>query len=132
MNENGFSLMEVIVATVIAAIAVVGLAHTFGLGRGQIDRFETARTALGVAEEQMAVLSVLPPEHPALNAGQHDSTFVVDGQTIGEMRWIVSPVPYDWTVFTTSYTDSLRQVLVEVNWTVNLSDTVRLSRLFPK
>src|SRR2546426_12733052 len=40
LTEQGFSLIEAVVATVIAALAVVGLAHTFGLGRAFINRFE--------------------------------------------------------------------------------------------
>jgi hypothetical protein len=124
--------MEVIVATVIAAIAVVGLAHMFGMGRGQIDRFATARIALGVAEEQMAILSVLPRTHPDLELNtQHDSSFVVDGQAIGDMRWIVTPVRFDWTSGV-PYSDSLRRIVVEVNWAVTLPDTIRLTRLFQK
>jgi hypothetical protein len=63
---------------------------------------------------------------------QHDSTFVVDGQSIGEMRWIVSPATFDWTSGATSYSDSLRQVVVEVNWTITFPDTIRLTRLFQK
>lgn len=124
--------MEVVVATAIAAIAVIGLAHTFALGRGQIERFSTARTALGAAEEQMAVLTVLPRKHPMLDLGQHDSTFVIDGRTLGEMRWIVSRELYGWTSGFTTYNDTLRRVVVEVNWNDGLPDTVRLARLMEK
>lgn len=124
--------MEVIVATVIAAIAVIGLAHTFGLGRGQIERFSVARTALGVAEAQMARLGVLSPPHPMLFPGQHDSTFAVDSVVLGEMRWIVSLAPISWTSGTVSYQDTLRSVLVEVNWDNGIADTVRLTRVFEK
>lgn len=130
--ERGFSLMEVIVATVIAAIAVIGLAHTFGLGRGQIEQFSVARTALGAAEEQMAVLTVLPRKHPMLGYGQHDSTFDVDGQALGEMRWIVTPELYSWTSGFTTYGDTLRRVVVEIDWNNGYPDTVRLARLIEK
>jgi prepilin-type N-terminal cleavage/methylation domain-containing protein len=128
----GFSLMEVVVATLIAAIAVIGLAHTFGLGRGQIERFSVARTALAAAEEQMSVLSMLTRTHPFLAEGQHDSTFVVDGQQIGEMRWIVTCELHKWSVGTEDYADSLRRAVVEVTYLAHLPDTIRLERLFEK
>src|SRR6186997_61059 len=71
-NERGFSLIEVIVATVIAVIAVVGLAHSFGVGRGLIDRHENARDALGLAQQRVEYLLNRPPGHPDLAPGTHN------------------------------------------------------------
>ena len=44
-SESGFSLMEAIVATAIAVIAVLGLAYSFGQGRAMIGRYEISRAA---------------------------------------------------------------------------------------
>jgi len=120
--------MEVIVATVIATIAVLGFAHSFGLGRALIERFTFARTALATAEERMEALSVLPSSHPALEYGQHDSTFVINGETIGTLRWDVSVSQVAWS----TKLDTLKQVVVEVEWNRGFPDTVRLSRMFQK
>ena len=38
MDQNGFSLIEALTATVIAVFAVLGLAYTFSVGRGQVSR----------------------------------------------------------------------------------------------
>ena len=39
-GERGVGLMEVIVATIIAVIAIVALAYTFGMGRGLVNRYD--------------------------------------------------------------------------------------------
>jgi hypothetical protein len=123
--------MEVIVSTVIATIAVLGLAHMFGMGRGQIERFALARTALAAAEQRMESLALLPPTHPELQPGQYDSTFVADGNTYGEMRWIVEWRPHTWTAGPV-HLDTLKLVTVEVNWDQSFADTVRVTRYFEK
>ena len=56
----GFSLMEVIVATLIATIAITGLAYTFGLGRSFIDRYELSRAALAAAQGKVEALMATP------------------------------------------------------------------------
>lgn len=130
-GQHGFSLMEVIVSTLIAAIAVVGLAHMFGIGRGQIERFETARVALAAVEQRLESLALLDRLHPDLAEGQHDAAFVVDGAVIGDMRWIVTYEPFSWTSGAT-YEDTLKRVMVEASWDLGMRDTVRLTRYFEK
>jgi prepilin-type N-terminal cleavage/methylation domain-containing protein len=49
----GFSLVEMMAAMVISVIAVMGIAHTFTLGTGFIDRYATARAALARANGQL-------------------------------------------------------------------------------
>src|SRR5262249_7513644 len=68
-DAGGFSLIQGIVAVVIAAIAVIGLAHSFGIGRGLIDRFESARDGLGVAQQEMEILSMIRLDSDSLDAG---------------------------------------------------------------
>lgn len=126
--EAGVSLVEVVAATVIAAVAVAGLAHSFGVGRAQIERFAVARAGLAAAEQRMEALSLCNMSHPHMTLGQHDTTFVMDGQIIGDTRWWVSSVPKAWA----SHNDQLIRVDVEVTWNQGYDDTVRLTRLFDR
>jgi prepilin-type N-terminal cleavage/methylation domain-containing protein len=49
----GFTLVEMMAAMVISVIAIMGIAHTFSLGTGFIDRYATARAALARANGQL-------------------------------------------------------------------------------
>ena len=44
----------------IASIAVLGLAYTFGVGRGMVNRYEIARAALGGAQDPLELCTSLP------------------------------------------------------------------------
>jgi len=59
-DERGIGLFEVIAATLVATVAVLGLAYTFGMGRGLIDRYQVARCALGEGQLMMDSLLTLP------------------------------------------------------------------------
>ena len=52
-SSAGFSLVEMMAAMVISVIAIMGIAHTFSLGTGFIDRYATARAALARANGQL-------------------------------------------------------------------------------
>lgn len=133
MNERGFSLMEAIIATVIAVIAVVGIAYTFGIGRGQVDRYAVARAALGVGKAQMerlVQLSLGAPASDSLAIGyvSAPSPLVVNGATVGAIQWRVvavdSPLLQDSPDF--------RRVTVSVSWINGArQDSLSLDRLFP-
>jgi type II secretory pathway pseudopilin PulG len=129
----GFSLVEVMVAAVIAVIAVIGLAYSFGLGRGMIYRFEAERVALGVAQARLETLSALPPTDPGLTVGLHPGTplpFTAESARNGTEQWRVDVVD---DPLTTPATDDLRQVTVMVSFDhAGIRDTVSLTRLFPK
>ena len=127
-SEAGFSLMEAIVATVIATIAVVGLAHSFGLGRSFINRFETARAALGVAQKRLEIIHAGSDPLSNLATGiLHLGPFEHGGHRVGSEEWNVTwyddpatPDPRD-----------LKLVTVRVFWSQGtISDTVTLTRLF--
>ena len=136
--EGGFSLMEVIVATVIATIAVVGLAYTFGMGRGFINRFEVGRAALAAAQGQIEVIAAAPANDTLVQMGRmHQSYFLVDGQVRGTQQWTLSweDDPADGTASTTTAdlnTSDLRRATVDVWFQQgSLQDTVLLTRLLP-
>lgn len=126
-SERGFSLIEVVVATVIAVIAVMGLAYSFGNARGLVDRYEAARLALAAAQRRMELLAVLPADADSLQVGRScDREVVVDGAIVAHEAWTVTP-----------YTDpalgpGLKRVVVTVTWGGGTAaETVQLARLFP-
>jgi hypothetical protein len=130
VGENGFSLVEAITATVIATLAVIGLAYSFSQGRGLIDRFEIARAALGTAQARMERLTFLPLDSDSLVDGSHPVTpndFLFEGRVIGSEAWRVEAFDDP----TTSETDDMKRVVVSVRFqTGALQDSVTLSRLF--
>src|SRR5437667_6718534 len=69
LNERGFSLVEALTAATISVIAVMGLAYSFGVGRGLVDRYEVARAALGEAQSQLEALTLLPVSDTSLRLG---------------------------------------------------------------
>ncbi len=136
-DAQGFSLMEAIVATVIAVLAAIGLAYTFGVGRGNINRFEVARAADAIAQARMEWLSSL-----ALSDAGSDSLTVagsyaappesldLNGATVVSERWIVEPAP---STVPSNIRDNLTRVTVEVAWNMgSMPDTARYSRLFAR
>ena len=60
--------MEALTAATISVIAVLGLAYSFGVGRGMVNRYEVAHAALGEAQAQLEALT-----------GGAGATFMVDG-----------------------------------------------------
>lgn len=128
-GESGFSLMEAIVATLVAVIAVVGLAHTFGMGRGFIERFAIGRNALAVAQARIEALGVLQPASsaPELAIGVHPAVpFTYLGHPVGLEQWRVQW--YDDPV--TASTLDLKKITVVVTWIQGVDqDSVVLTRL---
>jgi hypothetical protein len=122
--------MEAIVATVIATIAVIGLAYSFSQGRSLIDRFEVARAALGVAQGRMERLSFLPLDSDSLVEGAYPATpndFVFEGRTLGTEGWRVEA--FDDPA--TGGPNDMKRVTVTVSFaTGSVGDSVVLRRLF--
>ncbi len=134
-GERGVGLMEVIVATIIAVIAIVALAYTFGMGRGLVNRYENARVALAAAQSRMERLSAESPtsvdlQMPTLPSTTHGPFPVqVDGRTVAYESWTIAA--YDDPANGPGGTD-LKQVTVTVSWgSQGPSERVSLARLFP-
>lgn len=128
--------MEAIVATVIAVIAALGLAYSFGIGRSNINRFEVARSADALAQSRMEALGVLAEGHPtsdSLHVGAHPSTpntFAYHGRVIGQEYWRVEPAPL--TVPAPIRANMVR-VTTTVSWTLGgFADSVGYTRLVAK
>jgi len=127
----------VIVATLIATIAVIGLAYTFSTGRGFINRFELARAAFAAAEGRLEALAVAPSGDPEMSitppGSPHTAPFVVDGRVHGTESWTVvwRDMPVDGTGGADPNPNDLKYVTVEVLYQQGtVRDTIRLSRLF--
>jgi hypothetical protein len=115
------------VATVIATVAVIGLAYSFALGRSFISRFEVARGALAVAQQRLELLHG-SADPTAMADSLHQRPFNHGGRQMGMEEWTVTW--YD-DPGTTTTTQDLKLVTVSVRWTMgSVSDTVRQSRLF--
>jgi type II secretory pathway pseudopilin PulG len=131
-REAGFSLIEALTATVIAVIAVLGLAYTFSVGRGQVNHYEVARAALGEAESHMESLLLLAdatPTSDSLEVGYRSPTspFTYGAAPIGTLWWHIDP-----------YNDpdlpanpDMRRLVVCVRWNTSMPDSVQFSQLLP-
>jgi type II secretory pathway pseudopilin PulG len=130
LGERGIGLMEVIVATVIAVIAIVALAYSFGMGRGLVNQYEVARIALAAAQRRMETLSSLPATAPELLIGAaHVADVQVDGLTVARESWTVAA--YDDPADGLNGDLDLKQVTATVSWgQAGPNETVTLTRLF--
>jgi type II secretory pathway pseudopilin PulG len=133
-GAGGFSLIEAIVATVIAVIAVLGLAYTFGIGRATIGRYEAARAADAQAQGSMEALGLLAETSPtsdSLEVGfvlSPPDTFSFHGAPIGRAYWRVTAAP---ATVPNSVQGKLKAVTVVVAWAQSgLPDSVSYTRLF--
>lgn len=129
-DQQGFSLIEALTATVIAVIAVLGLAYTFSVGRGQVDRFEVARAALGEAEARMERLLLLAETNPSsdsLAVGYRSplQPFTYRGATLGTAWWRVAP--FDDPQLPDN--PDLRRLIVCVRWNTSVPDSIQFSQL---
>lgn len=134
-DERGFTLIEVMVATIIAILAVTALATSFGVGRGLIDRFETGRDALALVQLRLERLAALNPSHADLAIGVHDAgavpiNDVVTGNETWTVIWVDDPVDGSGGTDSTGPND-YKRVTVAITWTQGgFSDAMQLSRIF--
>lgn len=127
-DERGVGLMEVVVATVIAVIAILALAYSFGMGRGLVNQYEVARIALAAAQRRMETLSTLPATSADFQIGvPHTAEVKVDELTVARESWTV--VAYDDRADGLNGDLDLKQVTVTVSW--GSARPVTLTRLFP-
>lgn len=129
LNERGFSLVEALTAATISVIAVLGLAYSFGVGRGLVKRYEVARAALGEAQSQLEALQLVALGDPTMAIGyvSPPTPFRYQGSTLGTSSWQV--LPYDEPTLPGPV--NLKRVVMTVRWTRDAqSDSVSLERLW--
>lgn len=121
--------MEALTGATIAVIAVLGLAYSFGVGRGLVNRYEVARAALGEASAQLEALQLVPRSDPTMAFGyvSPPTPFRYEGATLGTSSWQV--LAYDEPNL--PGTQNLKRVVVTVTWKSNAqTDSVSLERLW--
>lgn len=135
-DQRGFSLMEAVVATAIAVIAVLGLAHSFGMGSALIARYEIGRVALGAAGRRMDSIAARPAA--GVSAPSADSvTFIYKGQALGYEKWTIQWVddPYDGTggLDISGSPQDLKRATVTIQWANQGGgmNRVQLERMLP-
>lgn len=127
--------MEVVVATVVAVVAVLALAYTFGTGRGLVNRYEAGRLALAAAQRRMELLSAGPVASAELQMGSHPPAGTypvpVNGVEVAAESWTVEP--YDDPADGLAPGDvDMKRVTVRVSWGGGgANESVTLTRLFP-
>jgi hypothetical protein len=127
--------MEIIVATVVATVAVIGLAYTIGTGRGLINRYEVGRAGLAEAQRKMERLAVLKSTAPEIaiplgSSVTYAEPFLMNGAPVGTSSYTVAWVHDPSSTVPNS--NDLRRVTVRVSWTTGAdSDAVSLQRYFP-
>lgn len=133
LNQRGLGIAEVIASTLIAALAVIGLAYSLGVGRGLIDRYQYARNALGQVSGVLDSLTTLniPLATPSLVSRD----FIVNGAKVGTLTCITewADDPADGTYPIDPDTNDVKRVVVRAEWDRNgVHDEVALERLAVK
>jgi hypothetical protein len=124
--------MEVIVATIVATVAVIALAYSFGTGRGLVNRYELARMSLAAAQRRMELLEAAGDTSLdlAVPSAHGPQDVLVDGRPVLREIWSVEA----YTDPASSHppgTADLKKVTVTVTWVGgSAADSIRLTRLF--
>jgi prepilin-type N-terminal cleavage/methylation domain-containing protein len=127
LDERGFSLVEVIVASIVAVIAVMGLAHSFGMGRALIDRHESARDALALVQQRLEFLANVSSGNPDLDFGTKGPNVIqINDAVTGNETWTVQPVDDPVNGAGNDY----KRITVTISWmTAGITDQIQLSRI---
>src|SRR5262245_59953639 len=121
--------MEALTGATISVIAVLGLAHSFGVGRPLVNRYEVARAAFGEAQAQLEALKLVAASDPALAFGyvSPPTPFRYKGVALGTSSWRV--LAYDEPNIPGVV--NLKRVVVTVRWVRAMQpDSVSLERLW--
>jgi prepilin-type N-terminal cleavage/methylation domain-containing protein len=121
----GFSLVEMMAAMVISVIAIMGIAHTFTLGTGFIDRYATARAALARANGQLEHVRAQVKDGAQLANADTSSTILLSPGLDASLRTLIEGVDDD-ADGTGGATDYYR-VTASVSWSqAGMTDSLHL------
>lgn len=124
----GFSLVELMAAMLITVVAIMGLAHTFSLGTGFIDRFATARAALARASGQLEHVRGQVRGGDSISNADSSSTIVLSPGQNGVLTTHIEGLddPADGTGGAADY----YRVTASVRWTqAGMTDSVQVHTL---
>ncbi len=97
-HQSGFTLLEVLVAFVLMAMAVVVIAQSFAGGLRNLARTDSYTTAALVADSQMVQVGVLYPVASG-EFNQSDFESESDSRLDKQYRWSISMTPYELEAF---------------------------------
>ena len=109
-REEGFSLIEVLVAAFLLLIVFYGISHYYVRGRTQIDYEENRRKATAIAEARLDGIRRDYRFDDLLALNGRDTTYVVENKSF-TVSHVVGTLRYTEE---TDYADSVRVI---VNWT---------------
>jgi prepilin-type N-terminal cleavage/methylation domain-containing protein len=109
-NQHGVTLVEVMVAAFLLAIAFGGLAQIYTRGRGQIDLEEDRRKATGIAQARFDTIRRAVEYEDLDSLDDTITTFTVDGRTFQLSHAVVVDSP---EIHST-------EVQITISWTAHL------------
>lgn len=94
-NERGLSLLEVLIAIIILAVALTSISYFFSQARGNIEVTGRMRCGLALAQDKMEELKDLGYSHPDLSEGIHSDQVDIDENERMDFyrEWTVTAVP---------------------------------------
>lgn len=122
-NQRGFTLLELLIALVILAIGLLGLAglHVSAM-HGNVSGFKIS-TASAVAQQRIEELKALDPSDAALSAGDHvDGSVTVQGVTYNRSYAIQDNMPITGT----------STITLTVTWTEPATGANQSTRIFTR
>jgi general secretion pathway protein I len=121
-RQQGYSLIEVLVAFTILAMALTVLLRIFSAGLRNVDASSEYARALSIAEAELAVPGILEPLQPGITQGEED----------GGYRWVRDVAefrPIDGPDYAGTPAPPYL-VTVEVTWPANQGErTIRLETI---
>ena len=126
-DQRGIGLVEVLAGTLVATISVLGLAYSFGVGRGLIVGYRVSRQAMGRAE--LVIDSLITVPRATLAPGSED--FWGSGITPGTTSWQIDPIddPADGIGAADLNPVDLKRITVQVSWRQDgMNQVLRLTR----
>jgi len=132
--ERGTSLVEALVATVVAVVAALAMVFALVSGSTAIRSMRIERGASFVAQKQMETLLSKPTSDASLTIGDHGPQTAtlpyVSGQTTWNVSWMDDAL--DGTGGSDSNPQDYKKLVVTISWTDVRSRSVALNTyLYP-